>query len=210
MTGTGEIPGVPQSAAAGPTLTAASEHTERVENALPTHLQQTLLKAAETGDLHLVQELLRQGADPNAEEFSNSRRRVLRESSDSSKKPRRAEDVRRSARIGNTKPINYNLTEYTLVESFQMDEEIRDYYIPKDYEDAISCPDAPHWIAAMEEELEGLGDADCFIRAKLPPGAKAIPCKRIFSVKTDSLGRLIRYKARLVAGVIAKETGLIL
>ena len=58
-----------------------------------------------------------------------------------------------------------------------MDEEIRDYYIPKDYEDAISCPDASHWIAAMEEELEGLGDADCFIRAKLPLGAKAIPCK---------------------------------
>ena len=136
---------VPQSAAAGPTIP------------LPTHLQQTLLKAAETGDLHLVQELLRQGANPNAEEFSNSRRRVLRESSDSSKKPRRAEDARRSARIFNTKLINYNLTEYTLIESFQMDEEIRDYYIPKDYEDAISCPDAPHWIAAMEEELEGLG-----------------------------------------------------
>ena len=160
-----------------------------MDNALPTHLQQTLLKAAETGDLHLVQELLRQGADPNAEEFSNSRRRVLRESSDSSKKPRRAEDVRRSARIGNTKPINYNLTEYTLVESFQMDEEIRDYYIPKDYEDAISCPDASHWIAAMGEELEGLGDTDCFIRVKLPPGAKAIPCKRNFSVETDSLWR---------------------
>jgi len=70
MTGTGEIPGVPQSAAAGPTITAASEHTGSVENALPTHLQQTLLKAAETGDLHLVQELLRQGADPNAEKFS--------------------------------------------------------------------------------------------------------------------------------------------
>ena len=56
---------VPQSAAAGPTLPAASEHTGRVNNALPTHLQQTLLKPAETGDLHLVQELLRQGADPN-------------------------------------------------------------------------------------------------------------------------------------------------
>ena len=89
LTGTEEI--------RSPTLTAASEHTGRVDNVLLTHLQRSLLKAAETGDLHLVQELLRQGADSNAEELSNSRRRVLRESSDSSKKPCRAEDVRRSA-----------------------------------------------------------------------------------------------------------------
>ena len=36
---------VPQSAAAGPTLPAASEHTGRVENALPTHLQQAWSKS---------------------------------------------------------------------------------------------------------------------------------------------------------------------
>ena len=45
MTGTGEILGVPQSAAAGPALTAASEHTVgsvgRTDSALSTHLQQT-------------------------------------------------------------------------------------------------------------------------------------------------------------------------
>ena len=50
-------------------------------------------RAVETGDLHhLVQELL-QGADPNAEKFSNSRRRFLREFNNSSKKVRRAEMI---------------------------------------------------------------------------------------------------------------------
>ena len=52
----------------------------------------------------------------------------------------------------------------------------------------------------MEEELAGLKDAGCFEVEILPEGANAIPSKWIFTVKTDSLGRLVRFKARLVAG----------
>ena len=102
--------------------------------------------------------------------------------------------------MGNSKPINYNLTQYTLVESIQVDGEVKTYFIPKTYAQAIECEDTAHWIKAMGEELEGLQDAGCFVVEELPDGTGSIPSKWIFTVKTDSLGRLVGFKAQLVAG----------
>ena len=34
----------------------------------------------------------------------------------------------------------------------------------------------------------------------MPSGAVSLPCKWVYDVKTDSLGRLIKYKAHLVVG----------
>ena len=97
---------------------------------------------------------------------------------------------------------------YTLVEYFQADGEVKTYFIPKTYVQAIACEDSAFWIKAMEEELEGLKDAGCFEIEVLPDGANAIPAKWVFTVKTDSLGRLVRYKARLVAGGHRQEEGI--
>ena len=52
----------------------------------------------------------------------------------------------------------------------------------------------------MERELKGLENAGCFEVEVLPDGANPIPSKWVFTVKTDSLGNVVCYKARLVAG----------
>ena len=107
-----------------------------------------LARASETGDPRLVHEPLTAGVNPNTTAVSGTGRepgKVLSE-----KAPRGAkralggcEDSRRkSSRIGNQKSINYHLTQYTLVESHQVDGEIRSYSIPKTYAQAIACEDS--------------------------------------------------------------------
>ena len=59
----------------------------------------------------------------------------------------------------------------------------------------------------MEEELAGLEDAGCFEVKHLPEGAHSIPSKWIFTAKTDSKGRLVRFKAGLVAGGHKQQEG---
>ena len=56
----------------------------------------------------------------------------------------------------------------------------------------------------MEEELAGLEDAGCFEVEILPEGANS---KWVFTVKTDSLGRLVRFKVRLVGGGHKQQEG---
>jgi len=65
---------------------------------------------------------------------------------------------------------------------------------------AIACDDSALRIAAMERELKGLQSSEGFEVEVLPDGANPIPSKWIFTIKTDSLGNVICYKARLVAG----------
>jgi len=107
-------------------------------------------------------------------------------------------DTRKSTRLSSKPPINFHLSKLTLVESHQVDGEVLSYYIPKRYAQAIACEDAEHWLAAMTSELKGLQEAECWIIEPMPLGAIALPCKWVYDVKTDDMGRLIRYKARLV------------
>ena len=79
------------------------------------------------------------GANVNSKESSGSGLQPGKKRSDSvpggTKRPFEGLDSlvdssrRRSSRlIGNLKPINYNLTQYTLVESFQLDGEVKTSY----------------------------------------------------------------------------------
>ena len=88
---------------------------------------------------------------------------------------------RRSSRLNKIRPINFNLTQFTLVESYQVDGEVKTYYIPKTYAQAIACDDSALWIAAMEKELKGLENAECFEVEVLPDGANPIPSKWVFT-----------------------------
>ena len=48
---------------------------------------------------------------------------------------------------------------------------------PKTFDEAISYPNARHWINAMNDEMESIINKDTWILVKLPRGCKTIPCK---------------------------------
>ncbi|GAA5877391.1 hypothetical protein JCM3774_003584 [Rhodotorula dairenensis] len=69
------------------------------------------------------------------------------------------------------------------------------------FRQAMSGPDADKWLAAMHAELESFRaletwDADV---VDLPPGRRAVGVKWVLLIKRDADGRVIKYKARLVA-----------
>jgi hypothetical protein len=71
---------------------------------------------------------------------------------------------------------------------------------PSTYEEAIASPDAPKWMAAMEEEMAALMANNTWsIIEDVPSYAKPIDTRWVFKVKIDANGSVERYKARLVA-----------
>ena len=56
----------------------------------------------------------------------------------------------------------------------------------------------PHWVAAMNEELEALELNDTWEITPLPHGKSAIGCKWLYKTKYHSDGTLERHKSRLV------------
>ena len=70
---------------------------------------------------------------------------------------------------------------------------------PQTLTDALSSPDAPFWTEAVEDEMKSLAENNTWQLVELPPGVKPITAKWVFKIKRDGEGRVIRYKARLVA-----------
>ncbi|OWY91605.1 Copia type Polyprotein, partial [Phytophthora megakarya] len=74
--------------------------------------------------------------------------------------------------------------------------------IPRNYREAMRSKFAKEWRAAMDEEIQALKDKEvlCMIpRAEMPVGQRAIKTMWVYSVKTDHLGYVVRFKARIVA-----------
>ncbi|GJU63235.1 zinc finger, CCHC-type containing protein [Tanacetum coccineum] len=55
------------------------------------------------------------------------------------------------------------------------------------------------WIEAMEIELDSINKNNTWTLTTLPPDQKAIGLKWVFKTKRDAEGKIIKYKARLVA-----------
>ena len=71
------------------------------------------------------------------------------------------------------------------------------HYIPKDYDDAVSCLEKDKWIQAIEKEQSALSSNetwDIVHISTMPKGCKPIKGKWVFDIKLDG-----RYKARFVA-----------
>ena len=71
---------------------------------------------------------------------------------------------------------------------------------PKTFDEAMSCPNARHWINVMNDEMKSLTIIDTWTLAKLPRNCKVITCKWIYKVK-EGVPDLqpLRYKASLVS-----------
>ncbi|CAL2277125.1 unnamed protein product [Prunus armeniaca] len=76
---------------------------------------------------------------------------------------------------------------------------------PSSYEQA--CHD-PHWVAAMNSELQALEDNHTWSLVPLPPGHRPIGSKWIFRIKYHSDGSVDCYKARLVAQGFNQREGI--
>ena len=81
--------------------------------------------------------------------------------------------------------------------------------LPFSYSEAMACPDASVWRAAMDWERQSLVDMGAFEEANLPPGQKAIGLKWVYNYKTDPLGVKIKgkEKACLVAQGYSQHPG---
>jgi hypothetical protein len=69
----------------------------------------------------------------------------------------------------------------------------------KNYEEAITGDEEEQWKAVMDEEIGTLGKMGTWKMEELPPDRKVIGCKWVFAKKRDENGRIIKFKACLVA-----------
>jgi hypothetical protein len=74
---------------------------------------------------------------------------------------------------------------------------------PRAVAEALSCPDADWWRAAIDEELASCHEFKVWEEVHLPKGKQALPSFFIFETQRDG-----RYKARLVAGGHRQRQGL--
>lgn len=57
----------------------------------------------------------------------------------------------------------------------------------------------------MDQEMKALQENQTWILEDLPSGKRAIPCKWIYRIKTNTDGSIDKFKARLVVFLSRKE-----
>ncbi|KAJ3473654.1 hypothetical protein NLI96_g12893 [Meripilus lineatus] len=85
--------------------------------------------------------------------------------------------------------------EWTFVWAFVAVEEAE----PKSYKEAVKGKEAEHWMKGCEKEMGRLKRYGTYILVEPPAGANIIGSKWVFRRKKDAIGKIIEYKARLVA-----------
>ena len=78
---------------------------------------------------------------------------------------------------------------------------------PPTFAAAMASPDREKWLDGIRSELRAMRSKHVWDRAALPRGHRAIGCKWIFKRKYDSNGKVVRWKARLVAQGFAQREG---
>ena len=87
--------------------------------------------------------------------------------------------------------------------------EMGDLRIPKSFRHAINSPQREYWKAAIAKELAGLLELrtwDLVPASSMPPGANLMHCHYVFTVKRKKDGSIEKFKARLVADAILRNT----
>ena len=75
--------------------------------------------------------------------------------------------------------------------------------------EAKNRSDWPKWERAIKEELSMMEKMGTWEKTPvdLPPGRNVVDCRFVFAIKRDEKGKIIKYKARLVARGFTQEFG---
>lgn len=79
--------------------------------------------------------------------------------------------------------------------------------VPETFENALGSKQSAEWRNAMDREMASLRENHTWEKQALPDGAKAIPCKWVFRVKTNPDGTVDKFKARLVIKGYSQRQG---
>ena len=72
----------------------------------------------------------------------------------------------------------------------------------------MQTPEAPYWQTSMEEEMGCLKENGTWELVDLPHGHTTIKNRWVFVTKRNTLGEVIRYRARLVAKGFTQTAGI--
>lgn len=75
---------------------------------------------------------------------------------------------------------------------------------PTSFDEAVKDP---HWVHAMNEEIDALNRNGTWVLVDLPKGRKPIGCRWVYKIKYKSDGQIERFKARLVAKGYSQKEG---
>ncbi|GAA5892810.1 uncharacterized protein JCM6883_007482 [Sporobolomyces salmoneus] len=80
--------------------------------------------------------------------------------------------------------------------------------VPRTHEEAMVSKDRVRWREAEEKEWSAFEENGVLQLALLPAGARALGTTWVYTVKTDEDGKVIRFKARLVAQGFGQRYGI--
>ena len=78
---------------------------------------------------------------------------------------------------------------------------------PNSYKQAIKSKDNEHWKNAMCEEINSMYKNQAWKLVDPPKGASIVGCRWVYKKKLDNKGKLVKYKARLVAQGFSQKYG---
>jgi hypothetical protein len=81
-------------------------------------------------------------------------------------------------------------------------------YEPRNYDDAMRCPEHEKWREAIHKEIQGLLNQEVFRAVKAMQGKRSIDSKLIFKVKYNPDGTVDKYKVRYVVRGDRQKKGL--
>jgi hypothetical protein len=108
---------------------------------------------------------------------------------------------RRATALAQRQQMRHLMEERVLVGETLSEE--RDPLIPSSYKSAMQGDDKRNWKEAVRVELASLVEKNVFVakqQGMVPRDCKVLRCHWVFALKKDANGRVLSYKARLVAG----------
>ncbi|CAI7893011.1 unnamed protein product [Closterium sp. NIES-53] len=133
---------------------------------------------------------------PAAEEEGRGKRRIQapnRLTYEALGKPAKSALAGAALMVGDDEESDYDECAFAFFSPVEMPGE------PVTLKEALESSDSEEWKKAMESELKSIEENGMWELVELPKGLKAITSKWLFKIKSDTDGKIERYKSRLVA-----------